>query len=394
MVRKAYRGFLCALLASTPTLGDQLIYQYEGDVLPTDPSAGWTAIPCVPPSCIARLEGGHFVLEFPPVGVDFANHNFQLDAVTGEIPPTLWVEWSYRSNVPRNPTDSGCDGAFFLGYREIEEVEYLYGDAVESRTSGGGVLGLDPAEFQTHRFESLDGKAFRFSINGAVYFEDTEIAQGRNGRNLQFQGFGACNADQIKINQWDFIRFGTIDADEQIASFDPPVDPSPIIPLDRFRVVFDRPGYVYVTDIEVTTTAGVVPVVKKTWRRDGDGPETLEVVLDRLLPTGETTTFRFPTAGGVTQVSYTPVAPPAGACCLPNKGCSLNVTGDACLQSGGNYQGDGSTSCTHNAAGNCIPTVSGWGLAALLLSLLIAATIAIARRKRGSVGTAHHPSPS
>jgi len=78
-----------------------------------------------------------------------------------------------------------------------------------------------------------------------------------------------------------------------------------------------------------------------------------------------------------------PFDPPKcpGACCLPNNGCMLNLTRDACGEIGGRYLGDGSTFCPHDAQGNCIPTVSEWGFVVLTLLLLIGATMCIARRQ-------------
>ncbi len=69
-----------------------------------------------------------------------------------------------------------------------------------------------------------------------------------------------------------------------------------------------------------------------------------------------------------------------GACCLANNGCVLNVTNDACVKLGGRYLGNGTKSCAHDAAGDCIPTVSEWGLLILAMLLLCAGTIRIGRR--------------
>jgi hypothetical protein len=73
-----------------------------------------------------------------------------------------------------------------------------------------------------------------------------------------------------------------------------------------------------------------------------------------------------------------------GACCLPNNGCTLEVTQDACVKLGGRYMGGGTSSCAHDAAGNCIPTVTEWGLLAMTLLFLTAATVVIIRRRAGT----------
>ena len=113
------------------------------------------------------------------------------------------------------------------------------------------------------------------------------------------------------------VRFGTIDYGEQIVATDPPTgfsDPSLYADLDRFAVTFDAPNYVYVDEITVAVTGGEVPVVTKTRRRDNDDPESVEIVLDRPLAVGETTTFVFDDGVAVNVVEYTvpePISIPA-----------------------------------------------------------------------------------
>jgi len=70
-----------------------------------------------------------------------------------------------------------------------------------------------------------------------------------------------------------------------------------------------------------------------------------------------------------------------GACCLPNDGCELYSTQDECVKLGGHFQGYGTTACIHNAAGDCIPTVSEWGLLVMAVLVLTAATVVIMRRR-------------
>ena len=76
-----------------------------------------------------------------------------------------------------------------------------------------------------------------------------------------------------------------------------------------------------------------------------------------------------------------------GACCIPDTGqphfgCMLGVTEDACIKVPGRYMGDGTASCPpHDAEGNCIPTVSEWGLLVMAVLVLTAATVVIMRRR-------------
>ena len=60
---------------------------------------------------------------------------------------------------------------------------------------------------------------------------------------------------------------------------------------------------------------------------------------------------------------------------------ALTSLKDRLLKLGGRYLGDGSTSCAHDAAGDCVPTVSEWGLAVMALLVLTAATVVIMRRR-------------
>lgn len=69
-----------------------------------------------------------------------------------------------------------------------------------------------------------------------------------------------------------------------------------------------------------------------------------------------------------------------GACCLPNNGCEL-VTEDECIKLHGRWEGAGTTACHHDAAGDCIPTVSEWGLVVMAVLVLTAATVVIMRRR-------------
>ncbi len=80
--------------------------------------------------------------------------------------------------------------------------------------------------------------------------------------------------------------------------------------IDRLTVTFDQPNFVYLDDITVEVSAGDIPVVAKTWRRDNFSPNKLEVVLDRPMTVGETTRFIFNTAAeGANIVEYTLAEP-------------------------------------------------------------------------------------
>ena len=148
------------------------------------------------------------------------------------------------------------------------------------------------------------------------------------------------------VNEWDYIRWGTIVDGEPIVSSDPPggfLDPDRYAGIDRLTVTFDQPNFVYLDDITVDVSAGDIPIVTKTWRRDGHGPETLEVVLDRPMTVGETTTFTFTTADeSANTVEYTLADP--------------------------------------------VPASSDWTILITCLLLLSAATLVVRQRTRGTRG--------
>lgn len=78
------------------------------------------------------------------------------------------------------------------------------------------------------------------------------------------------------------------------------------------------------------------------------------------------------------EAAHVEVAVSFGACCLTPETC-LETTGVECAGLDGKYHGDGST-CTGLT---CIPAVSEWGLAVMLLLGLTAGTVVIMRRRRG-----------
>ncbi len=341
--RTACLAVVLAVLASA-TRADEVLYSYEGYVLPHDESAGWLIFDACEEPCSEFVENGHFVLHWSEAG-DLVNYTHWIDHTGGEPPPNLWVEWRFRSNHPLGPYFYTCDECFIVNYGGMLESFFLYGDAVISHSGDHGVTGLDIDEFHTYRYECPDGRNFRISVDGVVFRIGVDD-QHNDYSYLQFGGSGGCVSDWIPdmVNEWDFIRFGTVGTDEAIDTSDPPSGVlDPILPLPTgpygytFTVTFDEPNYVYPDEITVEVTGGTAPTVVRTRRLDNGSADTIQVVLDRMVPAGETTTFTFP--GGET-VNYT--LPLLEACCLVDGDCLLAEAVNCATELGGSAQGPGS----------------------------------------------------
>jgi len=289
---------------------DETLYRYEGNVVPYDESAGWDIFnPCEDP-CSESVEDGRFVLRWAHPN-DLVNYNF-LIAAPGDPPPpsTLWVEWRFRSNHPIGPNFFTCDASFKVKYAGTFEVVFMYGDAAISFSGDDFFGGLDLDDFHTYRYESTDGLTYRISVDGRVFI----VGTGNNpdgSHSLGLRGRGSCESFLNTVNEWDFVRYGTIGFGEPIIASDPPggVVSAQVHPdLDRFTVTFDSPNYVYIDDISVEVTGGVTPVVLQTRRLDNGSPDRVEIVLDRPIPLAETTRFTFNDGTAVNVVSYTYVS--------------------------------------------------------------------------------------
>jgi hypothetical protein len=154
----------------------------------------------------------------------------------------------------------------------------------------------------------MDGQNHSISADGIVFTAGFG-GEGNSAHFLQFGGQGGCTLDIMpRVNEWDYIRYGTISYGERMVASDPPtgfVDAQVHANLDRFTVTFDEPNYVYVDEINVKVTGGPVPEVIQTRRQDNGPPDTVEIVLDRPIPMGETTTFTFDDGVAVNLVNYT-----------------------------------------------------------------------------------------
>ncbi len=304
---------LLGALALRASVADDLLYRYEGNVVPYDESAGWIlADPCDTP-CTESVEDGHFILRWPWAG-NLANYHLWIARRDDPPPPpTLWVEWRFRSNHPLGPYFHSCDGEFFVSYGGVSEYVSIYGDAAISSSAADFVLGLDIDEFHSYRFESLDGISYTVAVDGLTFITLSWDSPPRS-HYLQFSGRGGCASDQIPdmVNEWDHVRYGTISYGEQIVTSDPPtgfLDARTHAGVDCFAVTFDSPNYAYIDEITVDVTgppnADRLPQVTQTRRRDNDEPDTVEIILDRPIARGESTRFTFDDGIAVNVIEYT-----------------------------------------------------------------------------------------
>jgi hypothetical protein len=307
----ALRGYILLLVvgATSGVRADELLYRYEGDVHPcADPDSGWICGGCTG-ACSESVENGKFVLRWECCGGRPAYHYTIAQYPELPPPPPFWLEWRFRSDHPWNLRSTGCDAAMQIQYMNVFDVLFLFGDTIISFSGDDVRTGLPLNEFHTFRFETSDGSLFCYWVDGQLFLQDVD-ASGDNGFNsFQFRGDSGCSVDTLpKINEWDYVRYGRLESGEKIIAAEPPSgfhDPSYFTARDRFAVTFDTPNYVYVDDITVEVTGGIAPHVIATRRRDQDGPESLEIVLDRPPPPNHTTRFIFD--DGVVQnvVRYT-----------------------------------------------------------------------------------------
>lgn len=302
-------GVVSAVLVvvAARAVADDTLYRYEGKVLPDDPSAGWAVFNACEDPCAESVQNGQLTLEW--TAGDLVNYTLLISNDEGEppLPPTFWVEWRFRSNQSFGGVFPGCDAGFVIRYRNMFDLVNMYGDTAISFSGDIAVYGLNVDEFNTYRFESLDGLYYRISVDGEVFI-DTFGGKGAGGAFLQLLGAGGCGPEPITIDEWDFVRYGTIASGEKIVASDPPsgfLDPDQYAALDRFTVTFDSANYVYIDEITVEVTGGIQPNVIQTRRREGDEPDTVEIVLDGPLPIGEATRITLDDGATVNVIEYT-----------------------------------------------------------------------------------------
>lgn len=306
MIRSLLKWIALAGICSAYVRADDLSYSYDGNVVPQDPSAGWIVFNQCAPPCKEFLNSGSFELHWPEPN-DLANYHKWIARSNEAPPPSLWVEWRFRSNHPMPPHSYTCDGDLSILYRNVHDILFMHGDAVVSFSGSSFVLDLPNNEFRTYRFESPDGESYWFSVDGLVFL----VARGNNSSTnsyIQMGGRGGCLDDWIPNmeNAWDFVRYGEIEYGEPIVGADPPVgfiDAQKHPALDRFTIRYETANYVYLDEITVQVadkrpsqidkggSPVDAPAVVATRRLDNGPADVVEIVLDRPIPYNAITHF-------------------------------------------------------------------------------------------------------
>lgn len=298
------------LLAAAGAHGDELLYRYEGDYVP-GPDQGWIR-QCCPIGATDRVQDGNLVVVWTERPGFLGYHHWIAQPPEIPPPPPFWLEWRFRSDQPWDRLQRFCDAAMQVQYMRVFNSLLMFGDTVISLSGDDAVSGLPNNQFRTYRFETTNGLDYCYWIDGQLFTQDAGTSQDMGYSSFQLQGDGPCGGINYpffpKINEWDYVRYGRVTTGEEIIAAEPEQgfhDPDSMTGVDRFAVTFDQPNYVYVDDITVEVTGGEAPQILWTRRRDQDGPESLEIVLDRPLPPNETTRFIMSDGGTTNIVRYT-----------------------------------------------------------------------------------------
>ena len=311
------------VLASGRLYADETLDRYEaGEFSPCHPSQGWLCGGACVDDCSDSVEDGHFVVRFASGGSDFG-YGIIIAPTNAPPPPPIdesfWAEFRFRSNCPAGTNWLLNDAHFKFHYNLIDTTIVMFGDAASSAGGGTPVLGLALDEFHTYRFESVGGTDYTIAVDGRRFIESSGVAVSPSGAFLSMSADGACDGDFEVVNEWDFIRYGTLAGGEQVIAADPPageIDSAIFPDFDRFTVTFDSANFVYIDDITVEVTGGIAPTVIQTRRVENTDPNLVEIVLDRPMPTAQTTTFTITdgTATNVIAYSVSPPLPPLPIC--------------------------------------------------------------------------------
>ncbi len=255
-----------------------------------------------------------------------------------EPPETFWTEWSFASNQAF-AGDEFCDGTFIVLFKDVGEIFHMFGDAATTFGAIELLGGLEINEFHTYRFESADGLNWCLFVDGrTLHCETVAYPDDRGTHFIQISGGGGCTLDsQPTFNRYDFVRYGTLSDGEVVVATSPPagaVGSADFENLDRFTIRYNLPAYVRIDQIAVSVSGGDVPTVIKTRRPLNADPQTIEIVLDRPMAIGETTSFTISDGLATNIIPFTVSS--TGACCREDAVCTVTDP-DTCQSQGGAF---------------------------------------------------------
>jgi hypothetical protein len=319
-----YKFAAPALVLSTigclwiPARADEITFAYEADVWPW--LGGFPLYnPCSGPGsdCTDWLQDGHYVTQLTSGtgGAGIYGYHRWITMPGGTPPPTLWVEWRFRSNYSIAQSNGWWidDGRFTTVYNQVvaSVTTYLWGDAALDAGEANLVTGMSMGEFHTFRFEVRDGQSSLRWADGELLMATPPCCVGDGTTYIQFGGDGGSFLGGPNgmgypgmTDEWDFVRYGAITYGEVVVASSPPngyIDPREDRPsnvnmpegLTRFTVTFDQPNGLNVSNITVESTAppALRPVVQWVTRPDGDFGTSWEIRLDKRIPPGHRTRF-------------------------------------------------------------------------------------------------------
>jgi hypothetical protein len=289
-------------------------FAYEADVWPWQ-GGFLIADTCYagnpPYSCVDSLQDGHYVANVSPgQGLGSYNYHRWITMPGGTAPPTLWVEWRFRSNYSIAQSNGWWldDARVRTTYDQVvaSVSTWMWGDAALDAGEANLVTGMAMGEFHTFRFEVRDGQSSLRWADGKLLMATPPCCVGDGTTYIQFGGNGGGGGGPYPdlTDFWDYVRYGAITYGEVVIGSSPPngyVDPredrasnvNTPEGLTRFTVTFDQPNGLNVSNITVQSTAppALRPMVQWVTRPEGDLGTSWEIRLDKRIPPGHRTRF-------------------------------------------------------------------------------------------------------
>jgi hypothetical protein len=298
--------------------GDQVVFAYEADTWPW--LGGFETFNACDLDCTHSLEDGNYVAHMQNGGGNgIYNYSRLITTTGGTPPPTLWVEWRFRSNYSYLQSNGFVldDARVRTQYDQtvVSVSTWMWGDAAFDAGVGPGctcsVTGMPMGEFHTYRFEIANGLDSLRWADGKLLQATTACCPSDGTTFIQFGGNGGGLGGGPNgmgypglEDTWDYVRYGLITYGETVTAADPPfgyIDPrqdrasnvNTPQGLMRLTVTFNEPNGLNISNITVQSTAPAAlwPIVEWVTRPDGDLGTTWEIRLNQRIPPGHRTRF-------------------------------------------------------------------------------------------------------